>query len=82
MALTPKQHVEVLNRIQQALQKAINKRNGSSDDSVYRVEIEGKIRQYLQDITPVLKRKTLDYDKTLRDVDEQMRVWEEALTKF
>lgn len=83
MALTIDQQIAVRNRIEKALQKAIDKRNqltkNNQPDSVYRSEIENKILAYLNSIESLLNTQTLDYNTTLRDVNNDMQVWEEAL---
>lgn len=83
MALSPDQIVAVLNRIKSARQKAINKRqefvNNGKPDSVYRAEIERKIIEYGESIERLLGKPTLDFARTMKDVEDDLKVWEDAL---
>ncbi|HWA35806.1 MAG TPA: hypothetical protein VG737_16800 [Cyclobacteriaceae bacterium] len=80
MALSIDQQISVRNRIEDCLQKAVNDlTKAGKPDSVYRMEIEGKIRTYLEQINSILGTRTLDYARTMKDVNAQLEVWEDAL---
>lgn len=83
MALNIDQQIAVRNRIEKALEKAIDKHNelirNGRPDSVYRSEIETKILEYLKSMEKLLTRPTLQFEATMKDVNADLKVWEDAL---